>query len=116
MSRGIFKISQIHENISMPIRLLILVTVSLHPLPVIRKSGIILIKHLMHLLTILGSVASIVGLVLAVMFRLSDRNNSSYSSSNLFLSHQMDSLVVMAGSRDYRTVLRKYRGFGELLP
>ena len=36
----------------------------------------------MHLLTILGSVASIAGLVLAVMFRLSDRHDHKNKREN----------------------------------
>ncbi len=42
----------------------------------------------MHLLTILGSVASIAGLVLAVVFRLSDRHDHKTKESNRPLAEE----------------------------
>ena len=36
----------------------------------------------MHLLTFLGSVASIVGLVLAIVFRIRDKRNHEMKESN----------------------------------
>ena len=36
----------------------------------------------MHLLTVLGSVASIVGLVLAIVFRIRDKRNHEMKESN----------------------------------